>query len=192
MHPSRREQSQRLRSAASVALRDRILGSAALLVVICLAYYPALHGGYVLDDDRLVDRQRIDQAPDGLYRIWFTTEPTDYWPLTNTSLWIEWRLWGMNPTGYHVTNLLLHVAGGAVDLGDLAEAVNSGCISGGGVVCGASGECGIGGVDLAAQEHAGDGVLFAVDLVVPDGRRAEEGTRRRGDENSAALGSGIG
>ena len=47
------------------------------------------------------------RAPDGLARIWFSTEPTDYWPVANTSLWLEWRLWGASPNGYHVTNLLL-------------------------------------------------------------------------------------
>ena len=40
--------------------------------------------------------------------MWFTTDPADYWPVANSSLWLEWRLWGMNTTGYHVTNLVLH------------------------------------------------------------------------------------
>ncbi|MGD0518122.1 MAG: tetratricopeptide repeat protein, partial [Thermoguttaceae bacterium] len=47
---------------------------------------------------------------DGLRRFWCSVEALDYWPVTNTTFWIEWRMWGMKSTGYHATNLILHVA----------------------------------------------------------------------------------
>jgi protein O-mannosyl-transferase len=71
-------------------------------------YWPALHGGFVLDDE-LLTQDKLIKAPDGLYRLWFTTEPADYWPVTSSSFWFEWRLWGDKPTGYHITNLVLHI-----------------------------------------------------------------------------------
>ncbi len=80
------------------------------MVAVVLAYLPALRGGFLLDDNLLLTDNPLIKAPDGLYRFWFTIEPQDYWPMTNTTLWIEWRLWGMNPIGYHVVNLALHIA----------------------------------------------------------------------------------
>src|SRR5438876_10743804 len=79
-----------------------------------LVYWPALTGGFVFDDDTLLTGNPMGHAANGLYRMWFTTEPLDYWPLTTSSFWIEWRLWGLNPTGYHLTNLLLHVGSGGL------------------------------------------------------------------------------
>ena len=75
-----------------------------------LAYAPALRGGFVFDDDNLLTKNPLIQAPDGLARMWFTSEPVDYWPVTLSSFWLEWRLWGADPTGYHVDNLALHIA----------------------------------------------------------------------------------
>ncbi len=85
-------------------------GVALLVVAAFLAYLPALSGGFIWDDDRLLTDNRLIKSADGLYRIWCTTEAIDYWPVTNTTLWLEWRLWAMNSTGYHVTNLILHIA----------------------------------------------------------------------------------
>jgi Tfp pilus assembly protein PilF len=91
----------------------RLAGSALLVLATFLVYWPALDGGFLFDDDSMVTRSALVQASDGLRRMWLTADPIDYWPLTNSSLWLEWRLWGMDPTGYHVTNVLLH-AGSAL------------------------------------------------------------------------------
>ncbi len=91
--------------------RLKTLAAWALVFVALLALYsPALRGKFILDDDSYLTNAPLIQAADGLYRIWFTSEALDYYPVSNTSLWVEWRLWGLNPLGYHVTNLLLHVA----------------------------------------------------------------------------------
>ncbi len=84
-------------------------GVTLIVVVIFLAYLPSINGGFVLDDDDLLTDNAFIKASDGLYQFWCTAETQDYWPVTNTTFWIEWRLWGMNPTGYHVTNLILHI-----------------------------------------------------------------------------------
>ncbi|HEY4233056.1 MAG TPA: tetratricopeptide repeat protein, partial [Lacipirellulaceae bacterium] len=45
----------------------------------------------------------------GLYRIWFDLGATQqYYPLLHSAFWFEHLLWGDEPLGYHLTNLLLH------------------------------------------------------------------------------------
>ena len=78
-----------------------------LLALVAAVYWPAVHGGFVWDDDAYFTYNRI-KAPDGLYHIWLTTDCADYWPVTSTTLWLEWRLWGGHTFGYHLTNLVLH------------------------------------------------------------------------------------
>ncbi len=90
--------------------RRALIGTALIALVACVVYWPSLTGGFLWDDDVLLTGNALVKSADGLYRMWFTTEAVDYWPLTNSSFWLEWRLWGMNPIGYHVTNLILHVA----------------------------------------------------------------------------------
>jgi tetratricopeptide (TPR) repeat protein len=87
-----------------------LAGAALIATAAFLVYYPSLSGEFVLDDGLLLTDNPLIKNPAGLYRFWFTTQPQDYWPITNTTLWLEWRLWGEHPTGYHVTNLLLHIA----------------------------------------------------------------------------------
>ena len=82
-----------------------VIAAAALAV-----YWPSLRDAFLFDDGRYVAINPIIDSPNGLYRFWFTRDALDYYPVSNTSLWIEWRLWGGNAVGYRVTNLILHIA----------------------------------------------------------------------------------
>src|SRR5262252_3759190 len=82
-----------------------------LVAATVAAYVPAaLHGGFVWDDDKYVTANRLLTAPDGLRRIWFSFDsPSQYFPLVYTTFRLEHALWGLNPSGYHWVNILLHV-----------------------------------------------------------------------------------
>lgn len=82
---------------------------AGILLLTLLAYWPALWGGFIWDDDAYVTRNPLLSAPDGLWRIWFTAhKQSQYFPLTFTTLRFAYGLWGLNPLGYHALNLGLH------------------------------------------------------------------------------------
>lgn len=88
-----------------------ILGTAAILVVTFLAYTPVLKAGFFWDDHLWITENRTLGTWAGLLKFWLPLQQFEgYWPLTATSFWIEHRLWGLNPTGYHVANILLHAA----------------------------------------------------------------------------------
>lgn len=80
----------------------------AILVLVVVAFWPAFSNGFIWDDDSVLTGNPLMRGP--LHLLWFSTQPVDYFPVTYLSLWLEWRLWGMNPVGYHVTNILLHAA----------------------------------------------------------------------------------
>ncbi len=87
-----------------------LAGLALIVLATSLSYFPSLSGGFIWDDKNIfLVENRIVKIPDGLYKFWCTNETTDYWPLTYSSFWIEWRLWGLSPAGYRVTNLILHI-----------------------------------------------------------------------------------
>lgn len=82
-----------------------------LAAVTIFMYQPAWNGGFIWDDDDYVTNNELLTAPDGLRRIWFSLDsPSQYFPLVYTTFRIEHALWGLNPSGYHWINLLLHVA----------------------------------------------------------------------------------
>jgi len=85
------------------------LGALLLAVATFVVYLPALHGGYVWDDNlHLLDNPVLEYG--GLSRIWMPGTYINYWPLTFSTYWLENKLWGVaHPMGFHLVNVLLHV-----------------------------------------------------------------------------------
>jgi tetratricopeptide (TPR) repeat protein len=79
------------------------LFGALLVLGTFIAYLPVWRAGFIWDDDTLLLQNSGIQTPGGLARLW-----TCDFPLSTTTLWLEWRLWGANPLGYHLGNVLLH------------------------------------------------------------------------------------
>ena len=86
----------------------------ALVAVVVVSYLPALKAGYVWNDHTYLTENPTLDGLDGLSRIWTDTAANEqYYPLVFTTFWVEKRLWGLHPFGYHLVNVLLH-AGAAL------------------------------------------------------------------------------
>jgi Flp pilus assembly protein TadD len=80
-----------------------------LMVALVAAYWPALHGNFLWDDDDHISNNKTLQSLRGLWEIWFKPGATcQYYPLSFTVFWAGYHLWGLNTVGYHLLNVLLH------------------------------------------------------------------------------------
>lgn len=85
------------------------LGAAGLFVLCLIAFFPGLGGTFIWDDDFYVTNNPTLRSWGGLTDIWFNIGATpQYYPMTHTSFWIEWQLFGPNPLAFKITNLVLH------------------------------------------------------------------------------------
>lgn len=85
---------------------------AALTAVFALAvapYIPTIGYGFTGWDDTayVANNPHVTSAGE-FSRIWTSSDSDVYYPLTYSSYWLEYRLWGADPAGYHATNVLLH------------------------------------------------------------------------------------
>ena len=84
---------------------------AALLLMVAAVYWPALFADFVWDDTVFILQSAQIKAWSGLLDIWFNADWSNelhFWPLLNSSFWLDHKLWGFNPVGFHATNILLH------------------------------------------------------------------------------------
>ena len=112
---ARRREVRRPRAAVAPTgvARSGAAAAAALALLVTAAYAPAFLAGFVWDD-RIFTDSRTVRDWSGLWKIWFSPgeirNEAHYWPLVYTTFWIEHKLWGFAPAGYHAVNVLLHAA----------------------------------------------------------------------------------
>ena len=89
------------------------LAAPVLALLVTVSYGPAFFAGFVWDDAVFTEAGAI-QDWSGLFRIWLSPRALEneghYWPLVYTTFWLEHKLWGFAPAGYHIVNVLLHIA----------------------------------------------------------------------------------
>jgi protein O-mannosyl-transferase len=88
-----------------------------LVALIFLAYLPLIHAGFIWDDDSYLLNDVALGSWRGLFFIWFHPLKAgipQYYPLTFTTLWIEFHLFGLKPLELHVFNVLLHATSAIV------------------------------------------------------------------------------
>src|SRR5205085_3732085 len=82
-----------------------------------VAFLPALGADFVSwDDERnfLTNPHYRGLGLEQLRWMWTTTLLGHYVPLTWMTLGADYLLWGMRPSGYHLTNLVFHTANAAM------------------------------------------------------------------------------
>ena len=98
----------------TVSLRRSWLFAIFLVAATFIAYYPAWHGGFLWDDDNFVPHgfsQSRYCTVSGLEDIWLHRafhQTLQYYPLTYTMCWVGYHIWGLDTSGYHMMNILLH------------------------------------------------------------------------------------
>src|SRR5262249_38675557 len=93
---------------------DRRLAACIAVVVLAasfVAFWPALSGEFIgLDDVAIL--LKVDDyrglGPANLAWMFSTTRMGHFQPLTWVSYAIDYELWGMEPRGFHLTNMVIH------------------------------------------------------------------------------------
>ena len=88
------------------------LFGALLVAGTFIAYLPALQGKLVWDDDSWTTNiSGLLRDSSGLRTMWSVPAALQqYFPLTGTTFWLDYHLWGFRTLPYHVENVLLHSA----------------------------------------------------------------------------------
>jgi protein O-mannosyl-transferase len=88
--------------------RDSLAGLF-LVAMIVAAYAQTRSAGFIWDDEAHLTQNPCIVGPLGLKEIWTSTRAV-YYPLVLTTFWGLHKFVGLNPSPYHILNVLMHAA----------------------------------------------------------------------------------
>lgn len=97
--------------------KRRIIAQATLVVIVFAAYISSLDYGFVnWDDLRYIERNPYLKGPffSQILEIFTNFYNSNYLPLHLLSYLIDYKIWGLNPVGYHLTGIILHAISSAL------------------------------------------------------------------------------
>ncbi len=96
---------------SALLTRRDYLGAAAIAVFVFFVFIPTLSSGFVnLDDHGYVKQNTlIEQIDLAFFKSIFTVPVINNWhPLTIFTLAVDYAIWGRDPFGYHLVNIIWH------------------------------------------------------------------------------------
>ena len=90
-------------------MRPRAVPAVLLALVVVLSFVPSLGAGFVSDAFVFLEQSRRF-SPGGLLAQFVPAPGQWYRPLTTLVFWLEYRLFGLAPLGYHVVAWLCHLS----------------------------------------------------------------------------------
>lgn len=105
------------RDRPAIRARDRWILLVLIVSVTLVTFLPTLGNDFVRwdDDDNLTENPFYRGLGWSELRwMWTTTLMGHYIPLTWMTFGLDYLIWGMNPAGYHLTNVILHAANAAL------------------------------------------------------------------------------
>lgn len=88
-----------------------LLAPILILAALVAAYYPAIRGGFLWDDNTYISENPTLLTLAGLRAIWADPSATcQYYPLSFTVFWTIHHFFGLTPLAFHLATLMLHGA----------------------------------------------------------------------------------
>lgn len=86
-----------------------------IIVVSYIVFYNSLHNEFVFDDESVIVNNASIQNTDNIVKYFSGEEGFHkvigkyYRPLVSASYAVDFSIWGLDPYGFHLTNLIIHI-----------------------------------------------------------------------------------